>query len=129
MTAFEPHPEGGSYRPVWRSEIGLPQRDRIAASCIAYRLAPGERSRWHRVASTELWLWQGGGDLQLTTGGTGATPSDATTVTVLGPGGVLQHVVAPGEWQSAESAADEAGTVACVVVPGFDWRDWEVAPG
>jgi predicted cupin superfamily sugar epimerase len=127
MSEFEPHPEGGSYRPVWRSEIGIPGLERVAASCIAYRLAPGERSRWHRVASTELWLWQGGGDLRLTTGGTGAAPSDATTMTVLGPGAVLQHVVGPNEWQSAEPAGDAPVTVACVVVPGFDWRDWEVA--
>ncbi len=127
MSAFEPHPEGGSYQPVWRSGIDVPGLDRVAASCIAYRLAPGERSRWHRVASTELWLWQGGGDLLLTTGGTDGAPSEPNTTTVLGPGGVLQHVVAPGEWQSAEPASDEAVTVACVVVPGFDWRDWQVA--
>jgi predicted cupin superfamily sugar epimerase len=131
MTAFEPHPEGGSYHPVWRSEIDVPGLDRVAASCIAYRLAPGERSRWHRVASTELWLWQGGGDLVLTTGGTGNAPVEPGTSVLLGAGRTLQHVVEPGEWQSAAPAADEPSaepvTVTCVVVPGFDWRDWEVA--
>jgi predicted cupin superfamily sugar epimerase len=127
VSDFEPHPEGGSYRPVWRSELPIPGLDRVAASCIAYRLAPGERSRWHRVASTELWLWQGGGELLLTTGGTGDAPAEPGTTALLGVGGVLQHVIGPGEWQSAAPASGEPVTVACVVVPAFDWRDWEVA--
>lgn len=130
---FEPHPEGGSYRPVWRSDVELPQAtlpegylgSRSAGSCIAYRLAPGERSRWHRVRSSELWLWQGGGDLRLRLGGSGARPEEQRTV-LLGPGGALQHAVGPNEWQAAEPAATRAVTVSCVVVPGFDWRDWQV---
>jgi predicted cupin superfamily sugar epimerase len=44
----------------------------------------------------------------------------------LGPAGVLQAVVEPDEWQSAEPAQASPVQVACVVVPGFDWADWEV---
>jgi predicted cupin superfamily sugar epimerase len=120
---------------VWRSEVRLttgvvPGADgpRDAGSCIAYRLGPGERSRWHRVRSTELWLWQGGGDLTLRTGGGGPQPMDEATV-LLGPGGVLQAVVEPGHWQTAEPAGAHEVLVACVVVPGFDWADWEVWEG
>lgn len=126
--AWEPHPEGGAFAPVWRSHLQVASGadGRAAGSCIAYRLEPGERSRWHRVRrSTELWLWQGGGDLLLSTGGTGERPADPQAVR-LGPGGVLQVVVAPDEWQAAEPAGDVAVQVACVVVPGFDWADWEV---
>jgi predicted cupin superfamily sugar epimerase len=133
--AWEPHPEGGSYRAVWVSDVSVPARalpagyrgDRAAGSCIAYRLAPGERSRWHRVRSTELWLWQGGGDLELTLGGFGDRPQRSHRV-LLGADATLQHVVAPGEWQSAEPVGPDPVTVACVVVPGFAWDDWEVEP-
>lgn len=130
---WEPHPEGGSFAPVWRSTVELPAEvlpgapgARVAGSCIAYRLEPGERSRWHRVRSTELWLWQGGGDLLLTTGGTDPRPVGTRTVR-LGSSGVLQAVVEPREWQCAEPADPSPVLVACVVVPGFDWADWEVA--
>ncbi len=132
---LEPHPEGGRYHRIWESSLTVPisvlpggyEGDRKAGTCIAYALAPGERSRWHRVRSTELWLWQGGGRLRLRTGGTGTTPQGEREV-LLGPGAALVAVVSPSEWQSAEPADDQAVRVACVVVPGFDWRDWEVAP-
>jgi predicted cupin superfamily sugar epimerase len=132
---LEAHPEGGSYRRIWTSDLALPASvlpadydgDRLAGTCIAYALAPGERSRWHRVRSTELWLWQGGGRLRLRTGGTGDTPAEQAEI-LLGPDATLVAVVAPWEWQTAEPVDDEHVRVACVVVPGFDWRDWEVAP-
>jgi predicted cupin superfamily sugar epimerase len=132
-----PHPEGGRYRRIWESELELPAAvlpedyagPRRAGTCIAYELAPGERSRWHRVRSTELWLWQGGGTLGLAMGGTGAEPTEDAVV-LLGPqaGSPRQHVVGPDEWQCAQPVGDETVLVACVVVPGFDWRDWSTWP-
>src|SRR3954462_13219559 len=132
---LDAHPEGGRYRRIWQSELPLPAHilpagydgDRIAGTCIAYALAPGERSRWHRVRSTELWLWQGGGRLRLRTGGTGPSPAEPREI-LLGPGATLTAVVSPSEWQSAEPADEEAVRVACVVVPGFGWRGWGGEP-
>jgi predicted cupin superfamily sugar epimerase len=124
-----PHPEGGSYREVWRAPgvVSTPYGDRAPATSILYRLAPGESSAWHRVRSAELWLWQGGGPLALSLGGTGDRPSLDRTVQ-LGPDGVLQHLVEPGEWQAAAPAAGQTVTVGCVVVPGFDFADFELEP-
>lgn len=65
-----------------------------------------------------------GGPLALALGTAGA-PAGQRTV-VLGPGG--QHLVAPGEWQAAAPAGDEAVLVACVVSPGFAFDDLELAP-
>jgi predicted cupin superfamily sugar epimerase len=131
---FAPHPEGGRYRRIWQSDLRLPASvlpegyagERSAGTCIAYVLAPGERSRWHRVRSPEIWLWQGGGTLRLRTGGTGPVPLVGRTID-LGPaeGDERAFVVAAGEWQSAEPLGEAAVQVACVVVPGFDWADWE----
>jgi len=122
-----PHPEGGWYRETWRSPdvVPTPHGERSAGTSILFLLQPGQRSCWHRVRSSELWLWQGGGTLLLSLGGTADSPSLVRTVE-LGPGGVLQHLVEPGEWQAAAPAGDEAVLSGCVVVPGFDFADFEL---
>jgi predicted cupin superfamily sugar epimerase len=38
----------------------------------------------------------------------------------------LQVLVPAGVWQSATPAANEWSLVACVVVPGFDYADFEM---
>ena len=123
---LEPHPEGGWYRETWRvpGTVTTPYGDRSPATCIAFLLQPGESSRWHRVRSGEMWLWQAGGPLLLRLGGTADAPQEAAVVE-LGPGD--QHLVQPGEWQAAEPGRDQAVLVACVVSPGFDFDDLQMA--
>jgi predicted cupin superfamily sugar epimerase len=122
------HPEGGWYREGWRHErtTSTPRGDRALASSVAFLLRPGERSRWHRVASDELWLWQGGGPLLLTVGGFDSGPV-AGFVCELVAGG--QYLVRANEWQTAEPVGDRAVLVACIVSPGFDFADFELEPG
>ena len=106
--------------------VPTPYGDRSPATSILFLLQPGESSRWHRVRSGELWLWQGGGRLLLDLGGIGARPSRASTV-VVGPDPAdLQRLVQPEEWQAARPEGDEAVLVACVVSPGFDFADFEL---
>ena len=120
------HPEGGWYRETWRvpGTVATRYGDRSPATCISFLLQPGESSRWHRVRSGELWLWQAGGPLLLRLGGTGTTPEE-TSVVELGPGD--QHLVQPGGWQAAEPGREQGVLVACVVSPGFDFQDLELA--
>lgn len=123
------HPEGGWYRETWRAPVSFTppgrQGPRAAATAITFLLQAGESSRWHRVRSDELWLWQGLGPLTLSYGGSGASPVrshdtvlDGTSLQVLVPGGV---------WQAAEPATGEGALVACIVAPGFDFADFELA--
>jgi uncharacterized protein len=133
MTA---HPEGGWFRETWRhpQTIETGRGPRALATGIVFLLRAGEASAWHRVASAELWLWQGGGPIDVTLGGLGPQPAvpaptdvrPADPVTVrLGAGGQL--LVPAGCWQRARPATDRAGIVGCIVAPGFDFADFELA--
>lgn len=134
-TPFElqPHPEGGWYRETWRSDLSLAESAlptgysgaRAAGTAILFLLLPGEQSAWHTVRGAEIWLHHRGGPIELSIGGDGRAPAAETTV-LLGPDHP-QHVVPPGHWQRARPAGAEAGLVGCVVVPGFDFADFELA--
>lgn len=120
-----PHPEGGWYRETWRDQrAGSDERG--CASLIYYLLERGQRSHWHKIDATEIWLHQGGGTLRLHTWSGG----DVTTRHLgqgLADGEVLQACVEPGEWQAAETDAAWV-LVGCMVAPGFTFSEFEMAP-
>jgi predicted cupin superfamily sugar epimerase len=102
--------------------------ERAAATSIYYLLHAGERSRFHRIASDELWLWQGGGVMDVYVLADGAPPY----VMRIGPpgreGANGQGVVPAGAWFAASPApGSDHVLVACAVAPGFDFADFELA--
>jgi predicted cupin superfamily sugar epimerase len=122
---LEPHPEGGYFRETYRSPLstrppGWPG-ERSLATAILYLLPAGEQSAWHRVRGHELWLWQGGGAMELHIG---------EQAQVVGPdpaaGQEPQVLVPAGSWQSATPADGAWSLVACLVAPGFDDEDFEL---
>ena len=132
-----PHPEGGWYRETHRSQVLLPRDalpdgypgERATCTSILFLLEQGQRSAKHRVRSEELWLHQGGDDLELTIRADGAP---VRTVRLgLGPEATPQAVVPPGAWQEARPLEGPHGyvLVGCVVAPGFDFEDFELEPG
>ena len=131
---LQPHPEGGWYRETWRTGVSFTPAGRAgaraSATAIYFLLVPGERSRWHRVASDELWLWHRGGPLTLRLGGTGDTPRDDDVTMALGPdveaGQAPQALVPAGSWQCAAPSGAAEVLVTCVVSPGFDFADFAV---
>ena len=123
---LEAHPEGGWYRQTWAStvDVAVPDgRVRPTATLIYFLLPAGESSAWHRVASDELWLAHTGA-VTLELGGSGDTPSPAAR-TVVGTQ-KPQALVPAGTWQRTLPAADDA-LVSCLVSPGFDFDDFELA--
>ena len=60
---LSPHPEGGWYRETMRQPS--PDGSRGLATAILFLLEDGQRSHWHRVDATELWLWHAGAQLTL----------------------------------------------------------------
>jgi predicted cupin superfamily sugar epimerase len=133
---LEPHPEGGWFRQTWVSPdtVTLPDgRVRATATLIHFLLPAGESSAWHRVASDEVWLAHTG-SVVLELGGTGAQPPSegGADPVVLGldlmAGQVAQVVVPANVWQRTVPGDDDA-LVSCLVSPGFDFADFELAPG
>ena len=121
---LEPHPEGGWFRETWRAPPGADGRS--LGTAIHFLLERGQRSHWHRVDATELWLHQGGGPLRLEVVGPGGREAHELGSRVA-EAEVNQAVVPPGAWQSAATASPWS-LVACVVVPGFQFSGFELAP-
>ena len=123
---LQPHPEGGWYRETWRADaVG---GDRATATAILFLLDAGERSHWHKVDATELWLFHSGSALQLRVAASDAGPVETVR---LGPdvlaGDQPQLRIPPGHWQSAEAEGGWA-LVSCIVSPGFEFDGFTLAP-
>jgi predicted cupin superfamily sugar epimerase len=136
---LQQHPEGGWFAETWRSPLNLaadqlpPEYEgpRSLATSIVFLLLPGEVSSWHVVRSDELWIHQRGGPLTLGLGGNDPSgPGDAQELqlgTDVPAGQSPQLLVPAGHWQTARPSGPEPVMVACVVAPGFDYRDWRLA--
>jgi len=110
-----PHPEGGWFRETWRAAAGAGERS--PGTAILFLLEEGQSSHWHRVDADELWFWHAGAEIELRIG--------HETVTL--DAGHPQALVPAGEWQAAK-AQDGWALVSCVVVPGFDFAGFTLAP-
>jgi len=144
---LQPHPEGGFFRETYRCavSVGTVRGERSLATGILFMVAAGRPSCLHRLAADELWIHQAGAALELLTidpqgnlrrRSLAALP--ASRVAGDGQAGtgdagpsVPQAVVPAGWWQAARLAQGAKETdwslVACVVTPGFDYRDFELA--
>jgi len=131
-----PHPEGGFFRETYRAPLRLPADalaptfpgTRDASTAIYYLLAAGDRSRFHRIRSDEVWHFYLGDPLQVIE----LTEAGMALVTTLGTdfaaGQVPQHVVPAGRWFGACPAPGSSfSLVGCTVAPGFDFADFEMA--
>jgi predicted cupin superfamily sugar epimerase len=118
-----PHPEGGFYRETFRSpaRVPTPRGERSAMTAIYFLLPAGTVSTLHRVHSDELWVHADGDAVELHV----VSPRGRHEVVGLRPAG---HAVVPaGHWQAARPAGRRYALVTCVVAPGFDFEDFELA--
>ena len=95
-----PHSEGGWYRETWRA-VASPG-ERSAGTAILFLLKAGERSHWHRVDATELWVFQAGHALMLSLADQGEVTS-AWLGADIAAGDQPQLVVQPRQWQTAQA--------------------------
>jgi predicted cupin superfamily sugar epimerase len=113
---LQAHPEGGYYAEIYRKP---------AVTTIYFLLAAGEKSRWHRVRSDEIWNHYEGAPLDLLQ----LTPDGAEMErVVLGPLSEMQqpvHCVPAGYWQAARSRGGYT-LVGCTVAPAFQFADFSM---
>jgi predicted cupin superfamily sugar epimerase len=127
MLDLKPHPEGGHFRETFR-DTRQTADGRAASTAIYFLLARGERSHWHRVDAVEVWHWHAGAPLKLeiSSGQSGEIES-LTLGCDLAAGERPQGVVPAHAWQAALTLGDWT-LVGCTVVPGFDFKAFELAP-
>ncbi|WP_079474831.1 cupin domain-containing protein [Marinococcus halophilus] len=128
---LEPHPEGGFFRQTMKSEKNITTakgRNRAQYTSIHFLVRSGEPSRLHRLESDEMWYFHTGTPLDVHM----IHPeSGRHEIMTLGPNPandeVLQGLVPKGIIFGAEVRKPEQfALVSCVVVPGFEFADFEL---
>ncbi|BAU53881.1 cupin domain-containing protein [Mucilaginibacter gotjawali] len=127
---LQPHPEGGFYKEVFRSEMEVNRvsstEKKQAITSIYYLLEGSDFSGFHRIASDELWYFHKGSPLlihaiDLKGNYTALELSDATS-------GSLSVAVKAGVWFASEIPSKTGFTlVSCAVAPGFEFSEFEMA--
>jgi len=127
---LQPHPEGGYYKEVFRSDIEVlrPHAPLLRNACtsIYYLLEGTDYSAFHRLVSDEIWYFHKGKPLHIhVIYGDGRHSalelSDMLT-------GSLSVVVKAGLWFAAEIPSGSGFTlVSCAVAPGFEFSEFEMA--
>jgi len=130
-----PHPEGGFFREVYRSDGVIPESalpdgfsgDRNFATSIYFLLQDDEFSAFHRIRQDELWYFHDGASLTVHVINADGQYSELKLGRDIANGCLPQHVVKAGDWFAA-SVDDQAGfsLVGCMVAPGFEFADFEM---
>ncbi|MBN1187645.1 MAG: cupin domain-containing protein [Bacteroidales bacterium] len=128
-----PHPEGGFFREVYRSEGIIPggsvkdyDEDRNFATSIYFLLQSGDKSHFHRLKSDEIWYFHTGSPVKIHC----ISPDGKYEQIILGsetgePG--FQAKITAGTIFGAEvSESDSFTLISCMVAPGFDFEDFEL---
>ena len=127
---LQPHIEGGFYRETYRSKetINTSQGQERHLSTLIYFLLPsGRYSKFHKIASDEIWLYQQGAPVAIH-----LLLEDGThKIEVLGQdinnGQQLQVIIPAGTLFGAEVVGENTFALsACMVSPGFDFADFQL---
>lgn len=123
-----PHPEGGWYRQIFKSDERVTRlsdgAERSALTTIYFLLVEGTFSAWHRVKSDEAWHFYEGDAIEVLTR---VDENTAPLITRLDAEHRM-HVVRAGEWQAARTLGAYT-LVGCTVGPGFEFEDFEMVAG
>lgn len=125
-----PHVEGGYFKETYRSELmhqtanGV---ERSLSTLIYFLLPSGRYSRFHKIASDELWLYHLGAPVaihQLLSDGSLKTDILGSDIV---KGQQLQVLIPAGTLFGAEVLGEDTFALsACMVSPGFDFADFNL---
>ena len=120
-----PHPEGGWFREIFRSDSYITRKDgqkRNNITGIYYMLHKNDISTWHRVNSAdEIWIHLKGAPLNLWCLDDGNKKLRKLRIDSNNP----IEMIPSGYWQAAKSIGAFTLT-SCFVGPGFDFLDFEM---
>lgn len=118
-----PHPEGGYYREIYRSEHEVTWRgERLsAATAIYFLLLKGDKSWWHRIPQDEVWHYYDGDPLELVSFADADTKLGCTLLSTQTPVAIIPG----GVWQAARTTGAYT-LIGCTVAPGFEFRLFEL---
>jgi predicted cupin superfamily sugar epimerase len=126
---LRPHPEGGFYKEVQRSEVMVlnenDSKKRSALTSIYYLLAGDDFSSWHRITSDETWYFHDGSDVVIFLFDQNKT---LETIQLGLESKVFQKTIPANTWFAARLLSkDTFCLVSCAVAPGFEFDDFEIA--
>ena len=130
--ALEPHPEGGFFKHMYRSDQASTtwdNRTRPYYTSIYFLLNQASPSHFHRLKSDEIWYYHTGEALTVHMIHLDGTYEAVKLGLNLDQGEVLQYVVPKGTifGSSVESTESDAySLVSCMVSPGFEYKDFEL---
>jgi predicted cupin superfamily sugar epimerase len=121
-----PHPEGGFYKEMYRSEDKLDDKDRNLLTSIYFLLTSEHVSHFHRIKSDELWYFHAGSTLTVHT-----LDENGYSAFKLGTdvanGQLPFYLVKKNTiFGSTIDHPNSYALVSCAVAPGFDFRDFEL---
>jgi len=128
-----PHPEGGYYKEVYRSEekinqMGLPERfagDRNFATSIYFLIEKNNFSALHKIKSDETWHFYYGDTLEVIEIDEEGNLNKTLVGNDLEQGEVFQYTVKANTWFGSRVKQEgKFSLVGCTVAPGFDFEDF-----
>lgn len=131
-----PHPEGGYYAEIFRSQltVTVPAEifaggSRSACTSIYYLLNNQSFSAWHRIRSDEIWNYHYGSTLTLLIiDEKGNLSQHQLGNPLLNEQNCLQIIAPANSWFCAFlTAKNSFSLLGCVVAPGFEFMDFELA--
>jgi predicted cupin superfamily sugar epimerase len=134
---LKPHPEGGFFNEVFRSNINIPkdqlpigyQSSRRVATSIYFLLRSNDISKMHRLRSDELWFYHFGSSAKIIY----IDPEGNKHKCFLGSNHekaeqFYVHIPAGNIFAAEVNHLNSYCLMSCVVAPGFEFEDFELFP-
>ena len=134
---LKPHPEGGFFKETYRSDGFIVTNNldssyvdsRNYSTCIYFLLTSDTFSAFHRIKQDEIWHFYDGSPIVLHSISEDGKYEERLIGQDFDSGQVPQLVVNGGDWFAAKILDKNSyALVGCTVAPGFDFKDFELAP-
>lgn len=131
-----PHPEGGYYKELYRSDELLTQTDlpvrylgnRSFCTSIYFLLKSEQFSAFHKILSDETWHFYAGSPITLMMIDKDGNYSEQIIGNQLQLQQTLQYTVNRNTWFAAKvNEPHSFSLLGCTVAPGFDFHDFQLA--